>query len=177
MKRLTIALCLLLALSLSACGDKGKPSPEPSRSAAENVDLSAARASSPKEDAPEPAADDGVQADVDLTTLSSTMVYSEVYNMLYANPEDYVGKTIKMTGTLGVYEPIDNEGNTIPDTPTITACIVKDATACCATGIEFTPPAGVDLPKAGASITLVGELEAYQDRGMNFYRIKNTQIL
>ena len=30
-------------------------------------------------------------ADVDLTVLSSTMVYSEVYNMLYNDPAHYLG--------------------------------------------------------------------------------------
>ena len=34
---------------------------------------------------------DGV--DVDLTVLSSTMVYSEAYNMMYY-PENYIGKTV-----------------------------------------------------------------------------------
>ncbi len=46
-------------------------------------------------DADSAAATPGI--DVDLTTLSGTMVYSEVFNMI-ANPEDYVGKTIKMQG-------------------------------------------------------------------------------
>ena len=41
--------------------------------------------------------------DVDLTTLSSTMVYSEVYNMMY-EPDRYVGKRIKMDGQFAVYE-------------------------------------------------------------------------
>ena len=31
--------------------------------------------------------------DVDLTNLSSTMVYSEVYNMM-STPENYIGKTV-----------------------------------------------------------------------------------
>jgi hypothetical protein len=36
------------------------------------------------------------ELDVDLTTLTSTMVYSEVYNMV-TTPEDYEGKIVKMT--------------------------------------------------------------------------------
>ena len=35
--------------------------------------------------------------DVDLTALSSTMVYAEVYNMITA-PEQYRGKVVKMEG-------------------------------------------------------------------------------
>ena len=42
--------------------------------------------------------------DVDLTALSSTMVYSEVYNMMMS-PNDYIGKVVKMQGTyLYVYD-------------------------------------------------------------------------
>ena len=43
---------------------------------------------------------DGV--DVDLTVLSSTMIYSEVYNMMYY-PENYIGKTVKMEGQFAFY--------------------------------------------------------------------------
>lgn len=42
----------------------------------------------------EPAQASG-EPDVDLTTLSSTMVYSEVYNMM-CEPDRYLGKRIKM---------------------------------------------------------------------------------
>lgn len=39
------------------------------------------------------------QIDVDLTKLSSSMVYAEVFNMM-VQPQDYVGKQVKMAGTL-----------------------------------------------------------------------------
>ena len=59
------------------------------------------------------------EPDVDLTTLSSTMVYSEVYNMMY-EPDRYVGKRIKMNGQFAVYED--------PNTGAVyTACIIMDA--------------------------------------------------
>lgn len=47
------------------------------------------------ESTPEPVAVPTV--DVDLTKLSSTMVYSEVYNMMNS-PKEYVGKTVRMYG-------------------------------------------------------------------------------
>ena len=60
-----------------------------------------------KESVSAPAASESVQSadgiDVDLTKLSSTMVYSEVYNMLYT-PDDYIGKTVKMKGAFAYYE-------------------------------------------------------------------------
>ena len=39
----------------------------------------------------------GGDVDIDLTKLSKTMVYSEVYNIML-NPADYVGKTMRMGG-------------------------------------------------------------------------------
>ena len=58
--------------------------------------------------------------DVDLTKLSSTFVYSEVYNMV-TNPGDYIGKTVKMKGMYSVYHDESTDKYYF-------ACIIKDAT-------------------------------------------------
>ena len=55
--------------------------------------------------------------DIDLTTLSSTMVYSEVYNMMNS-PEKYVGKMVRMNGKFAVYKYPERNYYT---------CIIKDA--------------------------------------------------
>ncbi len=73
--------------------------------------------------------------DVDLTVLSSTMVYSEVYNMLYNDPAHYLGKTVKARGTFSIYQLV-TDGVLQPD-PVSYACIISDAAACCAEGMEF----------------------------------------
>ena len=62
----------------------------------------------------------GEGIDVDLTALSSTMVYSEVYNMM-TSPEDYIGKTVKMKGMYSVYHDESTDKYCF-------ACIIKDAT-------------------------------------------------
>lgn len=61
--------------------------------------------------------------DIDLTSLSSTMVYSEVYNMMY-EPDSYIGKTIRMDGIYTAYHDESSGNNYF-------ACIIQDATACC----------------------------------------------
>lgn len=66
-------------------------------------------------------ANDAAQAaqkiDVDLTKLSSTLVYAEVFNMLYS-PEDYVGKTVKMNGAFSLYcQKMDENGKPDFDYP------------------------------------------------------------
>lgn len=76
-----------------------------------------------KESGSAPAASAPVQSadgiDVDLTKLSSTMVYSEVYNMLYT-PDDYIGKTVKMKGAFAYYEDPETKEQYF-------ACIIADA--------------------------------------------------
>lgn len=100
--------------------------------------------------------------DVDLTKLNSTMVYSEVYNMM-TSPENYMGKKVKMSGTFN-YAAGDNRY--------YYACLIADATACCAQGIEFvlkmdrTFPD--EYPKVGDAITVVGIFDTYYE-GSNRY--------
>ncbi len=96
--------------------------------------------------------------DVDLTQLSSTLVYSEVYNMMTA-PNDYKDKIIKMNGTL-VYYHDDYTGNDYYN------CVVQDATACCAQGFEFEP---TNISKDelirndGKFITVIGKFDIYYE--------------
>ena len=67
--------------------------------------------------------------DVDLTLLSSTMVFAEVYNIL-DKPENYLGKTMKMRGTYYAFgvEEADLYLHFI---------IIEDAASCCAQGLQF----------------------------------------
>ncbi len=107
--------------------------------------------------------------DVDLTKLSSIMVYAEVFNIVM-NPEEYDGKTIKMTGPCFIYEN--------PDTgEQFYATIIQDATACCAQGLEFYLMDGIAYPEVDEIITVVGEVEAYEDFGMMFCRIINAELV
>jgi len=96
---------------------------------------------------------------LDLTSLSSTMVYSEVYNMMNT-PENYMGRTVKMKGNFSVYED-ESTGNIYY------ACVIADATACCSQGIEFVlseersyPD---EYPALGTEITVTGTFGTYQE--------------
>ena len=66
--------------------------------------------------------------DIDISESSGTIVYSTVYDMMW-NPENYVGKKIRITGYFALGE--DQHGRQL------FGCIVPDATACCSQGIEF----------------------------------------
>ncbi len=111
------------------------------------------------ENAAPPADAGGV--DVDLTTLSTTMVYSKVYAMVY-EPERYMGKTVKMKGQCSTGTDADGVQHY--------ACIVQDATACCAQGLEFELGDVEDYPARGEEITVVGTFDSYvEERDGNKY--------
>ena len=104
--------------------------------------------------------------DVDLTLLSSTLVYAEVYNMMYY-PEDYVGKIIKMKGSFNVYTDTEKGIDYL-------AVLVADATACCQQGLEFTWEGHKypeDYPKMGTEMTVTGEVELYEEDDFMYLRI------
>lgn len=110
--------------------------------------------------------------DVDLTKLSSTMVYSEVYNMMYT-PENYIGKTVKMSGMFAAYTNQD-QSQFYP------AVIIADATACCSQGLEFVlegnPSYPEGYPEMETDITVIGTFETYLEDGNTYCRLKNAKI-
>ena len=111
--------------------------------------------------------------DVDLTAISGILVYSEVYNMMSA-PENYMGKKIKMEGIYTIY--FDDTYSTRYD-----ACIVQDATACCATGIEFELSDELkfpdDYPEEGDIITVEGIFDTYDEGSYTYCTLRNASLL
>ena len=99
------------------------------------------------------------KVDVDLTSMSSILVYSEVYNMVYY-PERYVGKTVRMKGINSVYRD-EVSGKTY------FACFIMDATACCSQGIEYQLKEEYkvpdDYPKDGADVCVEGVFDTYYE--------------
>lgn len=180
MKRQAILwLAGILLLACSACGSNGGPvqsedltSPavsQPADAAPDGTPFaeSEAPAKEPlteEEETKKPTADlqpdsqgaSTVSVDVDLTTLSSPMVYAEVFNMMMS-PDEYIGKTIRMTGIFVVYQN--------PETNQVyCGVIVEDAAACCAQGFELVMPEErsypQDYPAPESEITVLGTLQA-----------------
>ena len=185
--------CLLLAAcmmaSLCACGkDSGKDAGNDASSSNEESSASAESIPTPKEqetpdeqqtpEEPEQTQTSADGVEVDLTVLSSTMVYSEVYNMLYNDPAHYLGKTVKARGGFSIYQLV-TDGVLQPD-PVAYACIIADATACCAEGMEFVPEGDLtypeDYPELGAEITVIGEFQSYEENGMTWYHLVNARL-
>ena len=111
--------------------------------------------------------------DLDLTELSSTMVYSEVYNMM-TSPENYLGKTVKMDGTFASYHDEASDKYYF-------ACIIQDATACCSQGIEFVLTEDYsypdDYPTEGDEICVVGVFDTYTEGEFTYCTLRNAKKL
>lgn len=170
--------CFLLASmvmeSLTACGgssDAGSKTAETvdefSGKAAEDIDESAGKAA---ESVDESAGKMAEQIDVDLSSLSSTVVYSEVYNMM-VGPEEYGGKRVRMTGTFGVYEGEERS---------YYSCLIADATACCSNGIEFVLSGDYsypeDYPELGDTITVTGIFDTYIEGEYQYCQLIDAEL-
>ncbi|MGL5259866.1 MAG: hypothetical protein ACRC7V_07130 [Lachnospiraceae bacterium] len=105
--------------------------------------------------------------DVDLTTMSSTLVYAEVYNMMQ-NPTDYIGKTVKLNG---IYYKATSEDTT----KFYNYAIISDAASCCAQGIEFIWSGQKEYEDGylvdDMGIELVGVFGSYEEDGYTYYYI------
>ena len=176
-KMLTVSVAALAVL-ISACGDADVKRTAP---ASQNQTVSALIEQTEKSEAEEPVAEEpaaelpeektveetaipakaaaGEDVDIDLTKLSKTMVYSEVYNMM-VSPEDYVGKTVRMSG---IYNDFVDGVTGIQ----YFYCVIQDATACCAQGIEFVLTDDYkypdDYPELGSMATVVGRFDTYME--------------
>ena len=160
MKRLIALLtAVIMTAALAACGDKTVASgtTETVNSAQQTETAQSVQKSA-----------DGI--DVDLTTMSSTMVYSEVLNMMQ-KPQDYIGKTVKMQGAFSIAEIDENR---------YFACIIKDATACCSQGIEFDWKGDHsypdDYPEQGGDITVVGTFSTYMEGQQRYCQLKDAEV-
>lgn len=154
-KIIAIILVLVLALSFVACSknsDKNENSNSKSTTKATETTTEAK------------------SVDLDLTELSSTLIYSEVYNMLIT-PDDYKGKIIKMKGLFNQYTD-DETGKTY------NAVIIPDATACCQQGLEFELSDKTNPNfEQGAEITVVGTFDTYSEGELLYCHLKNAKII
>lgn len=115
-------------------------------------------------------ADSGV--DVDLTVLSSTMVYAEVYNIMVF-PEKYIGKTVKMRGKYyaSYYDETGKYYHYV---------IIEDAAECCQQGLEFIWNGDHtytdDYPADGTEVEVVGTFGNYEELDVSYTYISTDEI-
>lgn len=125
---------------------------------------------------PERSENDTIDVDYNLTNMSSDMIYAIVYQMM-VDPDAYVGKTFRMEGIYYVvyYEPTSKYYH---------YCVIQDALACCAQGIEFVWGDGNHIypdeyPEENAKIVVKGIFETYREDGDDDYlycRLKDATL-
>ena len=110
--------------------------------------------------------------DLDLTTLSGTVVYSQVYDMMI-QPGAYTGQRIKIKGNFSYFQDPGTQQEYF-------AALIADATACCAQGIEFvwkgkhTYPE--DYPPIDTEITVTGIFGTYEENGFTYIQLTDAEV-
>ena len=174
-KSLALIIILSLLLSFTACGKANRESNDTSSKQNANLNNNSFESqtnvtASQNSGSSIPKGKNGI--DVDLTVLSSTMIYSEVYNMMTA-PEAYIGKSVKMKGQFAYYEDPETKNQYF-------ACIIADATACCSQGLEFVLKGDYsypnDYPELGTEITVTGTFKTYQEDGATYCQLIDASL-
>lgn len=110
--------------------------------------------------------------DLDLSKLSGTVVYSQVYDMMSA-PDSYIGKRVRIKGGFNYYQ--DSETN-----KEYFAVIIADATACCAQGMEFVWEGNHsfprDYPELDTEITVTGTFGTYEENGFEYIQLTDAEL-
>ena len=119
--------------------------------------------------------EDQTTVDYDLTQMSSDMVYATVYQLMM-DPDKYVGKIFKVDGLY--YSGQGEETGKVYH-----YCVIKDALACCAQGLEFvvedeSDSDTVEYPEEETEIEIKGTFETYKESGDDtlYCRIANAEM-
>lgn len=111
--------------------------------------------------------------DVDLSVMDSDMIYATVYQIM-SDPEQYVGKTFRIEGKFYVtYDEMTKNQYYY--------CVIKDATECCAQGLEFVWGDGSHIypdeyPTDGTEVIVDGTFELYMENNSRYCRLANADF-
>lgn len=111
--------------------------------------------------------------DVDLSVMDSDMIYATVYQMM-SDPEQYVGKKFRIEGKFYVtYDEMTKNQYYY--------CVIKDATECCAQGLEFVWGDGSHIypdeyPTDGTEVIVDGTFELYMENDSRYCRLANADF-
>ncbi len=108
--------------------------------------------------------DEADDVQIDLSMFSKTVMYAELYNILFS-PEEYEGMTIRMDGVYLYDEDVENNKK-------YHFVVVLDQAACCQQGMEFKLDEGLTYPKQGEHVEIKGEFRFYEEDGMPWYYLQ-----
>lgn len=102
--------------------------------------------------------------EIDLTSMSSTMVYSYVFNMI-STPDGFIGQRFRIRGTY-------DEQYWDQTKLTYHYIVIADATACCAQGLEFVlTDSNAAYPQVGEEFEISGIFGTYEEEGNLYIQI------
>jgi len=170
-RRIALFAPMLLAilLVLPACSSKDETTDAPTNSiGTASVDVGDESS----------ATDDGTQtdtetnansADTDIIDIGEKMFVGQM-NDIYANTDDYIGKTIRYEGFYVCYED-ESTGASYP-------CIIRNGPGCCGydsqVGFEFSWDG--ELPQDDDWCRLTGVVAIYQEDGFDYIKIDATNL-
>lgn len=113
-------------------------------------------------------AESDLAVDIDMTVMSSDMIYATVYQLV-VDPDSYTDKIIRIKGNYysTYYEPTDQIYH---------YAIIQDATACCAQGLEFVLKDSNEYPEEDEEIVVTGRFEAYAEEGYLYCKLSDAVI-
>ena len=110
--------------------------------------------------------------DLDLSVVSGTILYSQVYNMMM-DPDSYTGLRVKLRGNFSYFQDPDTGAEYF-------AAVIADATACCAQGIEFVWAGEYafpqDYPPLDTLITVTGTFGTYIENGYMYVQLSDAEL-
>ncbi len=173
-KFLILILALMMAVNCVGCGaDEAVEETTVEASEASSAAAEEEQVESEVETKEETLSDAETAVDLDLTSMSSEMVYATVYQML-VDPDSYTGSTVCMSGQYyaSYYEGTQQYYH---------YCIIADATACCSQGMEFVLADATwtypdDYPQDYQDIVVVGTFGSYEEEGYTYYCLLEARL-
>ena len=178
-----MVLVMAAVLAFTSCGSKAEILPEPSAGPEQpsesfvsetssysgeetGTETEAAEAQEPEEHHNTNVSYENI--DIDLTVMSPTMIYSNVYNMMIT-PAEYFDKVIRLRGEYAYYYDEETE-------KTYYAVIIPDATACCEQGVEFVLADETAYPESAETVTVTGVFTTYEEDGFRYLSLADAVL-
>ena len=178
---LLLVLCLISVL-VASCSENGTPPIDGGSEASESSGAEDSAVSDTS--APDSGLGHGDDADVlgsltpdpnvdvDMTVMSSTMIYAAVYQIV-TDPVGSLEKKLKVQGTFDVFSDDDLGVNYY-------FIFVADAQACCEQGLElYFPDSYVfpdDYPPSGEDIEIIGTFTSHFDYAVEYYYVAVEEV-
>ena len=113
-------------------------------------------------------------ADIDLTKMSKTMLFAVVLD-IRSRPEQYLGKSVRMSGKFAIIQGVDAQGQPDPD-KIFYNCVIPGAQSSLEFGVAGKLYYPEDFPDLESTITVEGVYEKYEDNGKVYYRVGQSEI-